>query len=113
MLLANPFHSGIVFIKKEFLYCSLPLFGGIWKGLLLFVTYCSTMFFDTQSLNCLGLMFLLFLIGSKYLSGGSDGMVPSAILKRNESLRWRLLVCNEGRSSSRSMFDTHPGVLVR
>ena len=46
-LLANPFHSGIL-TKNEFLYTSLPLFGGIWKDLLLFVMYCSTMLCDTQ-----------------------------------------------------------------
>ena len=35
--LARPFHSMMVLLKKENLNCSLPLFGGMVKGLELFI----------------------------------------------------------------------------
>ena len=68
------------------MYISLPLFGGIWKGLELFVTYVLTTFDVIWSENIFGLICLLFLIVFRYLSGGSEGISPSATLYKKASL---------------------------
>ena len=111
--LARPFHSGIVLTKKDCLYWSDPLLVGIWKALLLFVTYCSTMFLETQSLKFLAVIFLLFWISFRYLSGGIAGVNPTTILNKKDSLRFLLLDWRVARSSSFSILVTQPGSLER
>ena len=101
--LARPFHSEIVLTKNEFLYCSLPLFVGVLKGLSLLILYCSTIFLEKQSSKDLVVILLLLVMGVRYLSGGIAGIIPLTTLNKNDSLRFFFLAgVKEGSANSLS-----------
>ena len=74
------FHSVIVFMKNECLYCVVPLLFGILNVLVLFIWWCSTGLFLVQFSNVFTLIFLLLLFGCRYACCGMAGTRSSEIL---------------------------------